>query len=80
MANLTLHPCAQTGRKQLVIEVAPLDADSEEELEDIETPEHARQLRWQRVVQAAVKQSLRRARLRPPLPSLPPAPRTPCSM
>ena len=48
------------GRKQLVIEVAPLDAESEEELEDIETPEHARQARWQRVVQAAVKQSLRR--------------------
>ena len=45
-----------------MIEVAPLDAESEEELEDVETPEHARQLRWQRVVQAAVKQSLRRAR------------------
>ncbi len=57
------------GRRQLVIEVAPLDADSEEELEDVETPEHARQKRWGRVQQAAVKQCLRCApRCRMPHP------------
>ena len=49
----------RAGRKQLVIQVAPLDAASEEELEDVETPEYTRQKRWQRVQQAAVKQCLR---------------------
>lgn len=58
MPLFELHACC-AGRKQVVIEVAPVDEDSEEELEDVETPDHARQKRWQRVAQAAVKQSLR---------------------
>lgn len=48
-----------SGRKQVVIEVATIDEDSEEELEDVETPNQSRQKRWQRVAQAAVKQCLR---------------------
>ncbi len=43
----------------MVIEVATIDEDSEEELEDVETPNQSRQKRWQRVAQAAVKQCLR---------------------
>ena len=43
----------------MVIEVATIDEDSEEELEDVETPHQARQKRWERVAQAAVKQCLR---------------------
>jgi 16S rRNA U1498 N3-methylase RsmE len=43
----------------VVIEVATIDEDSEEELEDVETPNQARMKRWERVAQAAVKQCLR---------------------
>lgn len=43
----------------MVIEVATIDEDSEEELEDVETPNQARMKRWERVAQAAVKQCLR---------------------
>jgi hypothetical protein len=50
---------ACTGRKQVAIKVALTDEDSEEEVEDVETPDQARVKRWQRVAQAAVKQSLR---------------------
>ena len=50
---------ALAGRKQIVIEVADIDAPSEEELEDIETPDLQRRKRWQRVAQAATKQCLR---------------------
>lgn len=42
-----------------MIEVADIDADSEEELEDIETPDVQRRNRWRRVAQAATKQCLR---------------------
>lgn len=47
------------GRKQIVIEVADIDADSEEELEDVETPDIKKKNRWRRVAQAATKQCLR---------------------
>lgn len=43
----------------MAIKVATVDEDSEEELEDVETPDQARIKRWQRVGQAAVKQCLR---------------------
>ena len=39
--------------------MADIDADSEEELEDIETPDIQRRNRWRRVAQAATKQCLR---------------------
>ena len=42
-----------------MIEVADIDADSEEELDDIETPDVQRRNRWRRVAQAATKQCLR---------------------
>jgi len=42
-----------------VIEVADIDEDSEQELEDIETPDVQRRSRWRRVAQAATKQCLR---------------------
>ncbi len=44
--------------------MATLDEDSEEELEDVETPDQARIKRWERVGQAAVKQCLRCTSLR----------------
>ncbi|CAL8467991.1 g7529 [Coccomyxa elongata] len=47
------------GRKQVVIEVATIDEDSEEEVEDVETPNQTRMKRWERVAQSAVKQCLR---------------------
>lgn len=56
--DLRRMPCG-SGRKQVVIEVATIDEDSEEELEDVETPNQARMKRWERVAQAAVKQCLR---------------------
>ncbi|EIE20800.1 alpha/beta knot [Coccomyxa subellipsoidea C-169] len=58
------------GRKQVVIEVATIDEDSEEELEDVETPNQSRQKRWHRVAQAAVKQCLRQASLPDAKPGL----------
>ncbi len=42
-----------------MIEVADIDAESEEELDDIETPDVQRRNRWRRVAQAATKQCLR---------------------
>ena len=51
--------CGLTGRRQVVIEVVDIDADSEEELEDIETPDVRQRNRWRRVAQAATKQCLR---------------------
>ena len=43
----------------MVIEIVDIDADSEEEMEDVETPDGRRKARWQRVAQAATKQCLR---------------------
>lgn len=43
----------------MVIEIVDIDADSEEEIEDVETPDGRRKARWQRVAQAATKQCLR---------------------
>ena len=51
--------CALAGRRQVVIEVVDIDADSEEEVEDIETPNVRQRNRWQRVAQSATKQCLR---------------------
>ena len=43
----------------MIIEVVSLSDDSEEEQEDVETPDIKRRNRWRRVAQAATKQSLR---------------------
>ncbi len=43
----------------MIIEIVDVDADSEEEVEDIETSDGRRKARWQRVAQAATKQCLR---------------------
>ena len=59
------------GRRPVVIEVVSVSDDSEEEQEDVETPDIKRRNRWRRVAEAATKQSLRCA---PPMlqPVLPP--------
>ena len=43
----------------MIIEVVSVSDDSEEEQEDVETPDLKRRNRWRRVAQAATKQSLR---------------------
>ena len=43
----------------MIIEVVSVSDDSEEEQEDVETPDIKRRNRWRRVAQAATKQSLR---------------------
>ena len=47
------------GRRPVIIEVVSVSDDSEEEQEDVETPDIKRRNRWRRVAQAATKQSLR---------------------